>query len=280
MGNSRILLVAAHPDDEVIGAGIEMTRWDPQRVTILHVTDGSPEDPKHAQAAGFATRQDYAGARRRELGHALELAGMKQARCVELGYTDQQAYLYLPELVRRLAELLEEIRPEVIYTHPYEGGHPDHDAAAFAASQAVALFAKGAAALAPSGRMSPYASTASHHPRPGSVTVMEFTSYHAGSDGLITSEFLQSDGVRTNGLTASQCALKQQMFQCFRSQETVLRQFPIVEERFRTAPAYDFSNPPHSGPLHYETLGWNISGKHWRRCASEAIKVLQSGRVV
>ncbi len=271
MVNSRILLIAAHPDDEVIGAGIEMTRWNPQHVTILHVTDGAPEDPKHAQAAGFATRQEYARARRRELGEALELAGMEQARCVELGFTDQQAHLYLPDLVRTLAELIDEIRPDVIYTHPYEGGHPDHDAAAFGASQAVALYTKRGAALAPSGRT---------QPGPGSVTVMEFTSYHAGPDGLITSEFLQSGGVRINGLTASQRALKLQMFQCFRSQEMVLRQFPIAEEKFRTAPNYDFSNPPHSGPLHYEKLGWNISGEHWRWCASEAIKMLQSGPVV
>lgn len=279
MGNSRILLIAAHPDDEVIGAGIEMTRWNPEHVTILHVTDGSPEDPKHAQAAGFATRDEYARERRRELGKALELAGMGEARCVELGFTDQQAHLYLPDLVERLAELIEEIRPDVIYTHPYEGGHPDHDAAAFAASHAVAVFTKRAAALAPSGRTGLPPGT-DCRPGPGSVMVMEFTSYYAGPDGLVASQFLQSGGVRINSLTASQRALKLQMFQCFRSQEAMLRQFPILDERFRTAPAYDFAQPPHSGPLHYEKLGWNISGEHWRWCASEAIKVLQSKRVL
>ncbi|MDQ6758530.1 MAG: PIG-L family deacetylase [Acidobacteriota bacterium] len=255
MGHNRILLMAAHPDDEVIGAGIEMTRWNPSHVTILHVTDGSPEDPKHAQAAGFATRGEYAKERRRELGKAMELAGMAEARCVELGYTDQQAHLYLPDLVATLTDLIDEIRPDVIYTHPYEGGHPDHDAAAFGANHAVAEFSK----------------RGGH----GNIAVMEFTSYHAGPDGLVTSEFLQSSGARINSLTASQRALKTQMFQCFRSQEAVLRQFPIVEERFRSAPAYNFAQPPHSGPLHYETLGWNITGEHWRRHAVEAIKVLQ-----
>ena len=125
--NSRVLLIAAHPDDEVIGAGIQMTRWNPEQVTFIHVTDGSPLDPKHAQAAGFDTREEYATERRSELGRALKLAGMGEARCLELGYVDQQAHLHLVELVERLAELIAEIRPSVIYAHPYEGGHPDHD---------------------------------------------------------------------------------------------------------------------------------------------------------
>ncbi len=255
LGNSRILLIAAHPDDEVIGAGIQLTRWNPSQVTIIHVTDGSPLDPKHAHAAGFATREEYAAERRRELGRALELAGMGESRCVELGYIDQQAHLHLVELVERLAELIEEIRPSVIYAHPYEGGHPDHDAIAFAINRNAAL-----------------------RPASGEPTVIEFTSYHGGPQGLIRNGFLGTGVVQTTMLTPSERALKFEMFQCFKSQEAVLRDFPIAEEKFRTAPQYDFTKPPHSGPLHYETLGWNITGEEWRRRAGEANEVLQLKR--
>lgn len=257
MGHSRILLIAAHPDDETIGAGIQMTRWNSGQITFIHVTDGSPLDPKHAQAAGFATREEYASERRRELGRALELAGMGEARCVELGYVDQQAHLHLAELVTTLVELVQEIRPDVIYTHPYEGGHPDHDAVAFAVSRCAGL------RPASGGRSE------------ACVTVAEFTSYHAGPQGLITNEFLGTGADETNMLTAPQRALKFEMFQCFRSQEPVLRHFPISEERFRTAPQYDFTKPPHPGPLHYETLGWNITGEDWRSYANETLAMLQ-----
>jgi LmbE family N-acetylglucosaminyl deacetylase len=244
---SRIMLVAAHPDDEIIGAGIQMTRWIPGQVTFVHATDGSPLDSRHAQAAGFETREEYASERRRELGEALRLAGMSEARCVELGFIDQQAHLHLPELVEKLAELIDEIRPAIIYTHPYEGGHPDHDAVALAVAHAS-------------------------RPRPA---VWEFTSYHAGVHGVVRGGFLQSGAVQTNLLTAPERALKLEMFQCFRSQEPVLRDFPIVEEKFRIAPAYDFTKPPHPGPLHYETLGWNITGEDWRRSASEVLGTLK-----
>ena len=237
-----------------------MTRWNPEQVTFVHVTDGSPLDPKHAEAAGFATREEYATERRRELQRALALAGMGEARCLELGYVDQQAHLHLVELVERLAELIEEIRPSVIYAHPYEGGHPDHDAVAFAVNRNAGL-------------------------RPASVgrpetcvTVIEFTSYHGGPQGLIRNGFLGPGAVQTNMLTPSERALKFEMFQCFKSQEPVLRDFPIEEEKFRTAPQYDFTKPPHSGPLHYETLGWNITGEDWRKSASAALEILETKR--
>lgn len=256
MADSRILLIAAHPDDEVIGAGIQMTRWNPGQITFIHVTDGSPLNPKHAQAAGFASREEYAAERRRELARALEMAGMGEARCVEMGYVDQQAHLHLTELVERVVELLQEIRPNVMYIHPYEGGHPDHDAVAFACWAGLRSALR-------NGRLRT------------SVKIREFTSYHAGPHGLVRNAFLHSDADETNMLTAPQRALKFEMFQCFRSQEPVLRHFPILEEKFRTAPQYDFSKPPHSGPLHYETLGWDITGEEWRRSANEAIEVLQ-----
>lgn len=232
----RVLLIAAHPDDEIIGAGIRMTRWDPRKVTIVHVTDGSPRN--HAE------REKYYQTRRRELYAALALAGIAEDRCRQLGFIDQEAYLHLPELVERIAALIEEIRPDVVYTHPYEGGHPDHDSAAFAVAQLC-------------------------RPR-------EFTCYHAGAQGFVTGEFLgnMEPYVDVQVLNDSERELKRKMFECFHSQERVLRDFPIVCEKFRDAPRYDFTQPPHPGRLHYENLGWNITGESWRRRADEAIKLL------
>jgi len=58
------LVVAAHPDDEIIGAGIWLHRNARESLHILHITDGSPHDMQDARAQGFATREAYSSARR------------------------------------------------------------------------------------------------------------------------------------------------------------------------------------------------------------------------
>lgn len=237
-----MLLIAAHPDDESIGAGIRMTHWDPGQLTIVHITDGSPR--------AVANRSEYAARRRKELQGALAVAGMAEAQCRELGFVDQEAYLHLPELTEAIAALCTEIQPDLIYTHPYEGGHPDHDSAAFAVACAC--------------RMG----------RSGTCPTREFTSYHLTPTGFTTGVFLDNDNIKTYTLTDSECDLKRRMFECYRSQERVLQNFEIGCERFRNAPEYDFTQAPHAGQLHYETLGWNITGEAWRARAREALKLL------
>lgn len=233
----HILLIAAHPDDEIIGAGIRMTRWEPRRLTIVHVTDGSPRN--------HTGREQYAHTRRLELYEALALAGIGEDRCRQLGFVDQEAYLHLPELVEKIAALIQEIRPDIVYTHPYEGGHPDHDSAAFAVAQVCRAH--------------------------------EFTSYHAGPGGFVHGEFLGDGDIESVELNDAERELKRKMFQCFRSQELVLRNFAPGPEKFRNAPEYDFTQPPHPGQLHYEKLGWNITGEMWR---AEAMKLLSMRTVV
>lgn len=230
----RVLLIAAHPDDETIGVGIRMTRWDPEQVTILHITDGSPRS--------YPGREEYAKARRQELSEALALAGIGEHRCRRLHFVDQEAYLHLPELVEQIGEIIDEIRPDVVYTHPYEGGHPDHDSAAFAVAQIL--------------------------------PAREYACYHAGPAGLVTGEFLGTGEVELTILSEAERDLKRRMFQCFRTQQPVLRDFQVTSEKFRDAPRYDFTQPPHPGQLQYEKLGWNITGEMWRARAAEALQML------
>ena len=105
----------------------------------MHVTDGAPRDGHDARNYGFATVADYAAARRRELDAALRAGDAARLRRLGLGIPDKEASQDLAGLARRIAETLRVEQPVVVFTHAYEGGHPDHDAAAFAVYAACRL---------------------------------------------------------------------------------------------------------------------------------------------
>ncbi len=251
------MIVVAHADDEVIGAGGRFP-WL-ARITVVHVTDSVPLNPADARAAGFATRGEYARARRAELEKALSLAGIPRERCAELGIRDQEASFYLAEIAASLAGLIERKRPEVVLTHAYDGGHPDHDAAAFAVAAAVALVGRRTPARRPA--------------------ALEFAGY-SGPGGLFRAfEFISREGFRENAvaLTVSESRLKKKMIGCFATQAHMLGRFPVEMERFRRAPPYRFSEPPHAGKLFYEHFDWGVTGKKWRELARRALTDLDLG---
>jgi len=240
-------VVAAHPDDETIGAGAFLRLM--HRPVLVHVTDGAPRDMRDAAANGFESRAAYAETRRRELLESLRAGGIDPAEAVSLGYVDQEASLHLAELARQLADLLRRLGVDSIFTHAYEGGHPDHDAAAFAVHAACRLM------------------PAESRPR-----VVEYTSYHSRGGRMETGVFLPEGGRRevVMKLDGEGRARKERMVACYRTQRRVLQYFGCAEERFRPAPEYDFAAPPHAGPLFYEQFDLGMTAARWSELAQGA----------
>lgn len=248
-----VMLVVAHPDDEAIGVGAQIARL--RDVFVVHVTDGAPKDMKDARGCGFQTRIDYAQARRKELERAMLLAGLPSNRLFQMNYADQEASLNLVELAGALAKLFCDIRPGLVLTHPYEGGHPDHDATAFAVHIARHLLQDYKAPL---------------------PMVIEMAFYHMRSGSRSTGEFITRPEcpVSTARLTPQQIMLKRKMFDCYVTQRNILKTFPQDVERFRPAPLYHFQLPPHDGKLFYENFDWGMTGARWRDLARDAQQLL------
>ena len=234
------LIIVAHPDDEVIGAGWLLTRL--RQPTIVQVTDGGPR----------GSPASYAVTREAEATRALSLARPDPVPRLTLGVRDQEASYRLSEIGERLVFIFNRVRPRFVVTHPFEGGHPDHDATACAVHWASAQ---------------------------SGVRVFEFTSYHWRGDHLARGEFLPNGGrVRTHVLTPAERKVKRAMLDAHVSQRRVLEDFTVERERYRPAPAYDFTARPHGGELFYEKFDWGVTGARWRDLANEFLSA-DSGRL-
>ena len=254
------LVIAAHPDDETIGAGILMSQTP--GVQIVHVTEGSPPNLSDARASGFSTRQAYAKARRTEAVKALAKAGIREDAITNLCFVDQQVSFHMEDLAFRIVELIEETKPKILLTHAYEGGHPDHDAVAFACHLAYQLQYKQRGKCV--------------------FDLLEFTGYHAENGRMKICEFLPYRGQEQYRfcLTPEERQLKIDMLTAFESQSKTLQHFLSPQsETFRRAPIYDFSRAPHDGKLFYEHFDWGINGQTWRRLSCEALNRVDRGRL-
>ncbi|HTG45109.1 MAG TPA: PIG-L family deacetylase [Verrucomicrobiae bacterium] len=249
-GTPRVLIISPHPDDEVIGAGSRLPLLP--NTVVLQITNGAPAAVSDAQAAGFSSGPEYARARHAELRAALRVCGL--AETLELNIPDQKAAFHLVPLTRRIQKLIARLTPDYIITVPYEGGHPDHDATAFSVHYACANL-----------------------PQP--PPIIEMLSYHNEKSACVMDRFLnEGSGTLTVNLTEKERELKRSLFGCFPSQANVLRWFPIQVEKFRVAPACDFTSPPHSGLLYYEMFPWGMTQDHWCELARAATVQLRNPR--
>ena len=238
----RVAVVLAHPDDEVLGCGAILPRIPD--LTVIHVTDGAPRDGEDARRHGFASSASYAAARGSETRDALAVAGRPELAPITLDIPDQGAAHDLAGIVRRLAPILAEA--DLVLTHAYEGGHPDHDATAFAVSRAAAH--------------------CEHPPTP-----IEMPFYRAAADdGWVRQRFESDESVFVLALTEAEQAAKHSMLAAHASQADTLRHFAVDRESYRVVATRDFSILPNGGELLYERYGWGLTGAEWVRRVRDA----------
>jgi len=114
----RVLVIAPHADDEVIGVGgtILRHRAKGNEVTVLFVTDGREgRKKKDCPEKTVSIRRD----------EALQACFLLDASCYFLEARDGQ---FLPEhdLIQQMKKLIEWVSPDYIYLPHYKDKHRDH----------------------------------------------------------------------------------------------------------------------------------------------------------
>jgi LmbE family N-acetylglucosaminyl deacetylase/SAM-dependent methyltransferase len=130
-----LLVLAAHADDETLGAGslIASAARAGQRVTVVVVTDGTASHPE----SETTTSAELGEARRREARAALDELG-PGVRLVMLGVPDGGIREHRAAVRDRLVELVDELAPSAVVSTWRGDGHRDHRVLGEVAAEVVA----------------------------------------------------------------------------------------------------------------------------------------------
>ena len=132
-GVDRVVVVAAHPDDESLGTGglLATAARAGLATALVHATDGEGSHP----GSTTVPPDDLASRRRQEARAAAQALGVQEPR--RLGAPDGHLRDHEDELVLMLVDLLGDARHTVVVAPWREDGHPDHEAAGRAAAVAA-----------------------------------------------------------------------------------------------------------------------------------------------
>lgn len=119
----NVIIFVAHQDDETF----ILTK------IIEHLKSG---DNLHViyTSLSYQNGESYKNKRILESKTALKSIGVDSDNVLFLGYPDGRTYKYLKEIIYKTDSLFYHIKPDIVYTSAFEGGHIDHDIANFVIS--------------------------------------------------------------------------------------------------------------------------------------------------
>jgi LmbE family N-acetylglucosaminyl deacetylase/glycosyltransferase involved in cell wall biosynthesis len=122
---ARILVLAAHPDDESFGAGgvLAANAGKAEAIRVWIATDGTGQEGVAPDSSA-----DYAGRRREEAGRAAQILGLDPPRFG--GFPDRSLEEKSEDVRRALATELDDFRPDLVLCPSPVEVHPDHRALA------------------------------------------------------------------------------------------------------------------------------------------------------
>jgi N-acetylglucosamine malate deacetylase 1 len=227
MFGKRILILVAHPDDEVVAcaASIARARAGGATVTTLYLTHGCvaregmwPWRRKQYDSC-IAVRRAEADAAAMALGVQPVGWGLRPARFL---------WRELPEVFKEVESALAQYKPDQMWVPAYEGGNADHDAL-----NAVGFKLK------------------------SKLSVLEFSEYNFFGGRVRSQRFISSDEtVRVVMLTAEERTAKRAALKIYASETGNLSVIDVEQESYRPLSSYNYELPPHQGKLWYTRFQW------------------------
>ncbi|MBV9860625.1 MAG: PIG-L family deacetylase [Alphaproteobacteria bacterium] len=223
----RILVVAPHPDDEIVACGIAGVRARDagDSVYVLYLTTGVPAGERlwAGQRGAHAARVRR---RREEALAAAAMLGFKPVAFCE--WASRELRRHLDEAAGYIARAIRQCEADALWVPAFEGAHQDHDAA----NALAAGFGD-------------------------RVPVQEFAAYNFSGARVRANRFPSEDGaITTLVATPEESALKRRALACYASERGNLAHIGTERESWRALAQHDYGRPPHAGRLFRERFHW------------------------
>ena len=226
-GAGRILILAPHPDDEIVACGIAALRAQAAgaRLHVLYLTTGVPprELLWRRHQADYARRIRR---RRDEAVAAAALIGIEPAGFLD--WPGRQLRHHLDEAAEAVVRAVALHRADALWVTAFEGGHQDHDAA----NALAARFRR-------------------------QLAVSEFAAYNLAGGRVGANRFADvCGGEIAIAATPEEAAFKAQALRTYGSERLNLSHIGASREMYRPLPRHDYFWPPHRGRLFRERFHW------------------------
>jgi LmbE family N-acetylglucosaminyl deacetylase len=225
---NRILILAPHPDDEVVACGTAASRAlaAGARVFVLYLTTGVPK--RAALWPWQRARHPQRMRRRRAEAQAAAAALVGLESLAFLGWPSRHLRRHLDDAAGEIDKAIAGCAADALWVPAFEGAHQDHDAA-----NALAA------------------------PFRDRLPVWEFAAYNFAGGRVNSNRFPAEHGDETVfEPTAAEMAQKRRALACYASEHGNLAHIRVEREACRLLPRHDYGAPPHPGRLFRDRFHW------------------------
>ncbi len=222
----NILIVAPHPDDELVGTALIISRLiDKKKIIIFFPTNGViPED-----SMWFWRKSNYQlilNTRIKEMKKVIKYLGIKKYYLQNLPTRSLKSNI--KKTFERIKKILILENIDTIFCPAYEGGHQDHDVCNFICSRFKYKY-----------------------------KIKEFAEYNFFKNKVNSNEFIQKSGKeKIFFLNQKEQKKKRELLKLYESEQKNLSYVSLEKESFRDIFDYNYSLPPHDGTLFYRRFSF------------------------
>ena len=223
----NVLILAAHPDDEVVGLSTKIRELirEGNFVYIFFLTNGVISK----NSRWFWEKKNYKfllNKRINELRESMKFFKVKKYKVQQIN--SRMVKDNLLKTFNSIKNIIKKYKIKIVFTPAYEGGHQDHDLANFLAS-----------------KFKNY------------IKVLEYSEYNYFNQKISSNTFFKLNGNEiVYNLSEQDKELKKMLLNLYVSEQKNLSYLTIEKECFRPISNYNYLLPAHSGTMFYKRFSF------------------------